>query len=351
MVPKGKSPDRKRNRVTMKTIAEEAGVTLTTVSRILNNKIDKNTYAAETRDRIISIANRLKYRPNALVLGMQTGQTGIAGVMMPVAGFYGGIIDGIHDVFVNNNTIMLLSWNNRSHNDREEKLERQIIHQMVDRRVQGIILRPSSEDFERSYFEEIWERDIPLILIDRHLSNIDTDFVGTDDIAGGRAAAEYLIGLGHRRFLFVGVGLSASTSRDREEGFRRVLSEYSTAFWKSLYYKPETFEDNLVQILRSSEAPTAIFCYSDALARKSLKCVTQAGFSVPRDLSIIGFGNESMKDGTIALTTFDQFTFLIGQSAAQMYLERINETEKNGVRTRIITPELIIRGTTAPPLR
>jgi len=345
---KGTKMSGRRDGVTMKAIADEAGVTLTTVSRILNDKDNKFKYAAETKAKVFSIADRLKYRPNALVRGMQTGRTGTAGVMVPCDGFYTGIVAGIHDVFINHDTIMLLSWNNRSINDREETLERQIIHQMVDRRVEGIILRPSSEEFEKSYFEEIWERDIPLILIDRHLAKIETDFVGSDDILGGQMAAEHLISLGHRNMLFVGVGQTTSTSRLREEGFRKVLSESPNAFCRSLIAQDETIEELFLEQIRRDDAPTAVFCYNDDIARKVAKLILNAGLSIPKDLSLIGFGNVPDRESTLPLTTFEQHPFRIGTSAANMYLERIGEKAKGDVRTDIIKPELIVRNTTAP---
>jgi LacI family transcriptional regulator len=351
MVQREQRPSGRGDNVTMKAIAEEAGVTLTTVSRILNNKDNKYKYAQKTKDRIFQIANRLKYRPNALVLGMQTGRTGTAGVMVPVEGFYSLVVAGIHAEFIDSDTIMLLSWNNRSVNNREEKLERQIIHQMVDRRVQGIILRPSSEDFELSYFEEIWERKIPLILIDRHLSNIDTDFVGTDDVLAGRTAAEYLIGLGHRNLLFAGMGTITSTSRDRENGFRSVLSETPNASGRSLVYDENTFCQDLIEIVRCTYAPTAIFCYNDDMARKGAMYLSEAGFSIPHAISIMGCGNVPVTDSQLALTTFEQHPFEIGISAARMFLERIREKEKNGVRDRVIKPNLVVRGSTGPAPR
>lgn len=336
---------RNRNKVTMKDIAEEAGVTLSTVSRVLSQKPG---YAEETREKIFGVANRLKYRPNALIRGMQTGHTGMAGVMVPASGFYSGIVDGMHQVFVNNNTIMLLSWNIRIESNREDTLERQIIHQMVDLRADGIILRPGSEEFERPYFEEIWERDIPLILVDRHLTKISTHFVGTDDQAGGRAAAEHLIALGHRSMLFVGAHQSVSTSRGREEGFRRVMSQSPNAYCRSLVYQAETIRDDLAALLGGENAPTAIFCYNDETARKIESVLRAAGISIPKDVSLIGFGNMPVYDEQLPLTTFDQHQSEIGKTAAELYLECTSAETRSSPQIRMIKPDLIIRSSTAP---
>ena len=359
-----------KDKVTMKTIAEEAGVTLTTVSRILNNKGGK--YAEETKSRIFEIAERLKYRPNALVLGMQTGKTGTAGVMIPGSSpFYSQIISGIHEEFRDHETIMLLSWNNRSLNKEDEVLERQIIHQMTDRRVEGIILRASSEKFQSSYFEEIWERDIPLILVDRDLPNVKADFVGTDDQLGGKLAAEHLLELGHKKLLFIGAGESLSPSRYREEGFYKAIKSTPHASAESINItistpkrsqdllnetfnkrKPHDLEDPqelwepLHQILKSAQAPTAIFCYSDKIAREVAKVIQEEGLSIPEDISLIGFGNIANSDSTLSLTTFEQHPVQIGILAAKIYLDRTNSRGPKEIRRELIAPELVIRNST-----
>lgn len=330
----------KKENVTMKTIAEEAGVTLTTVSRILNNKGGK--YADKTKERIFEIADRLKYRPNALVLGMQSGKTNTAGVMLPTSEwFYSQIIAGIHEVFLDHETLMMLDWNSRSINEKDDTLERRIIHQLVDRRVDGIILRPTCEEFESSYFEEIWERDIPLILVDRDMTNVKTDFVGTDGEAGGRAAAKYLISLGHRNMLFVGASDRVSTSRRREGGFRQVLSESPNACCKTIDIRDA--DEQLPGLLNEKDRPTAIFCYNDPVAKQVFPILSDLGLSVPGDISLLGFGNEPSGDCPAALSTFDQHPQLIGKTAAEIYLDRVNSETGSGIRRELIAPDLLLR--------
>jgi len=332
----------------MKTIAEEAGVTLPTVSRILNKKGGK--YAEATKEKIFEIADRLKYRPNALVHGMQSGRTNTAGVMIPVIGqFYAQIIEGIHNTFVDKGIIMLLGWGENINAPKDDTKERKIIHQLVDRRVDGVILRPSCEAFELSYFEEIWERNIPLILIDREMTNITTDFVGTDDEAGGIAAAEHLIGLGHQRILFAGSSEQVSTSRQREAGFRKVIGEYPNASRESLDIDKPDHVERLMHYLKQDNGPTAIFAYSDPSAEHIADILIKAGISIPGDISIVGFGDQPSGTCPIALTTFDQHPQIIGKTAAEIYLELITEETRSDIRRERITPDIILRASTTPP--
>ena len=337
---------RRRTKTQASFSTEEAGVTLTTVSRILNKKGGK--YADKTIKHVFEIADRLKYRPNALVLGMQTGRTNTAGVMIPTSEwFYSQIIAGIHEVFLDHEILMMLNWNSRSTSENDQSLERSIIHQLVDRRVDGIILRPTSEEFESSYFEEIWERDIPLILVDRDMTNVRTDFAGTDGEAGGKAAAEYLISLGHRNMLFIGEGEHVSTSRRREDGFRKVLSESPNACCRTI--KIADAGDQLPSLLKQADRPTAIFCYNDPVAEQVIPVLEDAGLSIPSDISLLGFGNEQSGEYAIALSTFDQHPQLIGKTAAEMYLDRVNVKTANGIRRELINPDLIVRGSCGMP--
>jgi len=332
----------------MKTIADEAGVTLTTVSRILNNKGDK--YAEATKEKIFEIAKRLKYRPNALVHGMQSGRTNTAGVMIPLMGeFYSRVIGGIHKVFAENDTIMLFGWGENISESDNDTRERQVIHQLIDRRVDGVILRPGCEAFERSYFEEIWERDIPLILVDREMSKVTTDFVGSDDRAGGRAATEYLIELGHRRLVFVGSSEKVSTSRHREAGYRDVLSESANACGSSISSDPSVMAGQLLEAIRQPDPPTAIFCYCDPVAEQVAQILMEEGLSIPGDVSLVGFGDQPSTGCPVLLTTFDQHPGLIGRTAAEMYLERIGEESRGTTHQKRLPADLIIRASSAPP--
>lgn len=329
----------------MKAIAEEAGVSLTTVSCILNKKNLK--YSTATKDRIHAIAERLKYRPNALIQGMQTGKSGMAGVMIPNnTWFYSQINSGIHDIFSRSSTLMLLNWNYKCFTDEDLELERSIIHQMIERRVEGILLRPSFEGFKKSYFEEILERNIPLILVDRELKDLRTDYVGTDDAHGGQEAAKHLLALGHRHALYIGAS-RVSTSQHREHSFHMTWEQATNLRPQTIDCEDESFHETLLHHLNLEEnRPTAVFCINDSVAGRVINLAEEAGLSVPEDLSIIGFGNERLDEVRNDLSTIEQHPVQIGQAAAKLYLDRINNQEQGSTQSILIKPDLLVRGTT-----
>lgn len=330
----------------MKAIAEEAGVSLTTVSCILNKKDLK--YSTATKDRIYAIAKRLKYRPNALIHGMQTGKSGMAGVMIPNnTWFYSQINSGIHDVFSKSSTLMLLNWNYKCFSDEDLELERSIIHQMIERRVEGILLRPSFEGFQKSYFEEILERNIPLILVDRELKDLQTDYVGSDDAHGGSEAAKHLFELGHREALYVGAN-TVSTSHHRQRGFQEKWEHATGQCPLAINCENIDFEKQLTEQFnkKKKNRPTAVFCLNDSVAGRVISIAEEVGLSIPQDLSIVGFGHECLSHVRYDLTTFEQHPMEIGQTAAKLYLDRISKSETGGPRSILIRPEIQIKGTT-----
>ena len=336
-------------KATLKAIAEEAGVSLTTVSCILNGT--GGTYAVKTKEAIFSIAERLQYRPNALALSIRTGKSNTAGVMIPSREFfYSQVIAAIHDTLLKKDTLMLLSWNDYylDQTPRDDQ-ERRIIHHLIDRRVDGIILRPSCERFDHSYFEEIWKRGIPLILVDREISNVKTDYVGTDNEAGGRAAAEHLIQLGHRTLLYAGAH-DLQSSQERESSFMRVIAQSPDARASTVIFNLEGEDETITALFqKETDRPTAVFCVNDFVAGEIISLATAAGLSIPGDVSIIGFGDQHLHSSQCgSLTTFDQHPTKIGSTAARMYLDRVNGTHDNEFIHTEIKPDLLVRGSTAP---
>ena len=254
------------------------------------------------------------------------------------------MVESLNEVLLDNGHVMLHAWNPKPVTTRDDQTEAHIIHQLVERAVDGIILRPSSEEFERSYFDEIWQRGIPLILIDREMSMFRTDFVGSDDISIGEEAARYLLELRHERLLFIGSDSRCSTSILRAQGFRNVVSETANAACVQLSSKGALHE-----MMARADRPTGIFCYAADLVPELEGSLRELSLQVPRDISVIGCGNLAKNEN---LTSFDQQETEIGRQAAKLYLERVKNRHESYQQQIIRLPaSLIVRGTTAPITR
>ena len=312
----------------MRVIAEEVGLSMMTVSRVLNGN---GKVAPATAQRIREVVERLKYRPNRLVRGMQTGRTGLVGVVMPagIGNFYGLILSGIHDYFAGRDASILLS---QVHGDQGEGAiedERKALHRLVELRVDGIILRPVKDEATPVYFEEILGRGIPMVVIDRHLPNFPCDFVGTDDVGGGEEAATRLIARGLKRLLLVTAGETVGTSRDRAAGFRNHLKSSGADVSLDILDCPD-FSPNeeliLEQLTTLGKSVDGIFAVSDNLAIGCFRALRRLNLRIPEDVALIGFGSIGTSEGyAFPFSTFDQHPELIGKTAGELLGERIDK--------------------------
>src|SRR5256885_2631763 len=200
-----KRPKRLR-RVSHQDIAREAGVSRVTVSLVLAGK---DQTSEETRKRVMEVAERLRYRPNLLVQGMQTGRSHTIGVIVPSSmHFHSQVARGIHDELVGFDFVPIQLWANPSAPVNVQaaasgssaadpkSTELSQIHRLVDRRVDGIIIWPQDVSVPDVHFQEIWQRHIPLVTVDREATT-HADHVGTDEEQGGRLVAAHLLGFKH----------------------------------------------------------------------------------------------------------------------------------------------------------
>ncbi len=339
----------KFGKVNQKEIAKELGVSQSLISKILAGK---NEASPKVKEKILKAVKDKGYRPNFLVLGMQTGQTKTIGVVVPPDDFHSGIVQGIHDYLDNAGYAMILVWNKEHVASLDSRKELEYIHRLVDRRVDGVILRPTHDDVSDLYFKEVSERGIPLVVVDRELASTHYDFVGTDDIAGGEMAAKYLLGLGHRCLAQIAGPSFVSTSKDRRIGFERAVAEFGQDAVCRTIEAPEfrNVEKEVLQLLQVNPRPTAVFGANDNTASEVYKVAVSLGIKIPEDLSVIGFG-DLVLGGYMSppLTTLRQNTYKIGEEAAKMLLGRcaggkVRTSTQGKIRLK---PELVVRGSTS----
>jgi LacI family transcriptional regulator len=329
----------------MKVIAEKAGVSIMTVSRVLSGT---GRASPETTERIKKIADEMKYRPNRLVRGMQTGRTGLVGLVLPSdLGYYKNILVGVHNYCCEQDSGVMTSLVDGNMGDAAMADERSKLHRLVDLRIDGVILRPVNDEASSAYYEELVERSIPLVVVDRRMSNYKCDFVGTDDRLGGQLAAEHMQRRKPKRVLIFSATDTVSTSRERVEGFREVFKGKRCKLVEHAFGQFTCSEEAMETVLRKELPADGIFCVGDLIAIRCLRVLERMGVSVPEDTGIVGFGNLGLPgDYGTRLTTFDQNPTEIGRQAAQLLESRI---ENRGKRTRaksiLVPPTLVDMGT------
>jgi len=337
--------------ITLGDIGREAGVSTSIVSRVLRNRKDR--IPDSTRKKVMDAAERLGYRRNLLIQGVQTGRTMNIGVIIPSTGsFYSEIVHGIHDELRGRGYCIILAWNPEDIEVPDSSLETELIHQLVDRRVDGIILRPTHAEVSNVYFSEVVDRNIPLVTVDRPLPGVHCDFSGTDDEAGGRLAARCLLEAGHRRLMHLAVKSPFAPALLRQKGFEEECAKVEGVSVSTRYIA--SYDVNLMQeisqeALAESDRPSGIFVVSDNLVGGVYRAAKAHNLKIPKDLSIVGFGNLPVGEYfDPPLSTIDQSPYEAGRVAARLVLDRIDKTD--GVYfNKLLDPVLVERSSVANP--
>lgn len=339
----------RRRRVGLKHIAAEAGVSLMSVSHALKGG---GRLSAKTRKRVLDVADRLGYRPNRLVHALRTGRSGTVGVMVNLSrSFTALLVRGIHNELASHGSLPLLHFRGVNTGTAPDPLELSHIHRLLDQRVDGIIFWPSDETVPDEYLREVWERGIPLVAVDRRLDKTRADFSGTDDVAGGRLMAEHLLALGHRRIVHVAGDLWVATFADRLRGLKAALKSRRDVELQVVECGLHDSRSRVIDLLATPHGPTAISAGSDLLAQQVYEALEHRGLRVGRDMSVIGFADLPESQWLAPkLTTIRQDFEQIGRNAARLILDRLDGGKAEAPpRTMRITPELVVRDSTAPP--
>lgn len=337
------------NMIQLKRIAQEASVSIGTVSRVLSNKAQVSD---KTRKRVLLVAEQLNYRPNRLVHALQTGKTQTIGVMInPAHEFHSHILAGIQDALAARDHLPIVV------NARKLKgqipystNELELIHRFVEQRVDGIIISPLEDATPDEALHEAWKHRLPVVCVDRRMPNTHADFVGTDDEMGGRIAAEYLLSLGHRHIAHLAGPSYASTGTLRRKGFEQVIAGQDVTY--------HVLEDPLFchgldqarQLLAVTPRPTAVFAASDLNALAMYQAAAELNLRIPHDLTVVGFADMSFAPIiTPPLTTIRQFPYQIGQRAVELMFDRMQgRFTDTQPQTICLKPELVVRASALP---
>lgn len=338
----------KNSAATLAGISERSGVSVSAVSRILAGK-KLHTFTEETIQRVRKVAAELRYRPNRLVRGIQTGQTGLVGVVIPAHGhFYSQVLAGIHDALVESDRVPVVLWSKEDATQQKGRSELEQIHALVDLRVEGIILKPVFDAASDQYFQEIIERNIPLVVVDRGLPRTNCSFVGSDDEVGMALIIDHFSSLDHNRIIYFGPDSPVSTGIHRLQAFRFFTSQNAAISVKERLtssWNP-TLEDASA-CLQLMKPPFAVAAVNDSFAWSIYHAARQLNLRIPQNVSVVGVGN--LNYGQFfepPLTSVDQFPYDIGACAVRSLLARINNPNEKPTKVQL-SPELIVRGSTA----
>ncbi len=339
----------KQKRVTIKEVAAEAGVSITTVSHVLNDVPGVRATSA-TRQRVRDAAARLGYVPNRLAQSLRTRRSntiGLIGDEIATTPFAGKLILGAQEVALERDAIVLVVSTGY-----QRDVENREIDELLRRQVDGIL-------YASMYHREValppQLAAVPTVLVNAECTTPGVPWVVPDEVAGGRDAAELLLAAGHRRLGFINNIDDIPASVGRLEGFQARLLEEGIAADDLAVVTAESdpiggYEAGR-QLLARKQRPTAVFCFNDRLAMGAYRAAAELGLRIPDDISIVGFDNqEYVADGIFpGLTTIELPHFDMGVWAAEHLFKRIEGVGVDAPSERLRGP-VIHRGSVARPV-
>jgi len=333
--------ENQNNRPTIKDVARKAGVSVATVSRIINGL---DGYSEETRTAVMKVVYELGYRRNAVAANLKIKKTHTIGVLMPRidTGFYTEILNGIEDTAHKNNYSVIICNTGNSGIRTTEYL-----NVLYERQVDGIIACSMSpkEDFDKNMLAT----HIPSILVSTLSYRCALPYVRVDDYQASYAAVSYLIKNGHKKIAMLSGPLTDPIAGlQRFNGYKQALTDNNIDINEKIIkycdFNFETGKKSMRELLKENDEFTAIFAVCDTVAVAALSVAYENNIKVPDDFSIIGYDNTKEASMCIPpLTTLAQPLSEMGEKAFNMILKKI--TTKSEVESIIMPYTIVERAT------
>ncbi|KIL35816.1 LacI family transcriptional regulator [Cohnella kolymensis] len=333
----------KGSRVTLQQVADHAGVSRATASLIVRGS---KLVADSTRKKVQESMNQLGYVYDRVAANLRSRNSSTVGLIITEIGnpFFSELLVGVHQVLDEEGYTVILGTTFES----AEKQD-QLISTMLEYRVGGAIVSPASGSAADT-LNRLRQWDIPVVLVTKEPPHANTDYVGIDNVLGGKIAAEHLIAKGHRRIAFLGGPSESSARLDRQQGYMDALQQAGIGYDESLILTSAASRQGgrevVQQILKHTNPPTAAFCYNDIVAFGVMLGLKEAGLVPGRDFAVVGYDNiEESAFTDPGLTTVMASPMLVGTNAANLLHHRITSKTVDEEPQRIILkPELVIRG-------
>jgi LacI family transcriptional regulator len=329
----------------MRDVAERAGVSVTTVSHVIN---ETRPVSDELRQRVLAAIDELGYQPNVLARSLRRGETHTIGMIVPDSAnpFFAELARGIEDTSFEHGYNLILC-------NSDGDLDKELIYAdvLTEKQVDGILFVAAGVSTD--HIRALQERRIPVVIVDREIPDVSVDQVLTDNARGGWLATRHLLELGHRCIGCITGPSDVTPSAERVTGYRQALSEGGIPVDEVLIVKGDFQYGSgyraARQILARDDPPTAIFTCNDLMAVGAISAAVEMGRQVPVNLSVVGFDDVRLASfANPPLTTIVQPKYEMGVLATTMLLERMRNHDIPP-RRRLLDTSLLIRQSTAPP--
>lgn len=327
---------------TIKDVAQYAGVSPSTVSRVIANS---PRISEDTKERVREAMRVLDYHPNAFARGLVTNTAGAIGILIPpdlqeffVNPFFAEFMSGVSAVASKEGFDTVLSTSGRSEND--------VLDSMIrGRRVDGVLLLRSR--LQDPAILRVGKEHFPAVLLGRPVDDVDISFVNNDNVRAAYEATMHLVRLGHTRVGFLGGAEDLVVTSDRLAGYQQALRESGITpdpkLMVSSFFLEQGGYLGMMRLLALSERPSAILASDDVLAFGAMRAAAELGYRLPTDLAIVGFNDIRLAElANPSLTSVRVHMQDLGKAAAELLIEQI-QFGTTSTHHKLIDTTLIVR--------
>lgn len=339
-----------RRKITLRDVADRAGVHASTVSRALSPE-KSNMVTPDVARRVTDAAQQLGYRPNPIASSLRTNRTLTIGIVIPdvTNPLFPPIIRGVEDTLAPAGYTAIIA-----NTDNDPERQHLTVERMRERRVDGLILATA---LRKDRLIETWQRDqIPLVLVNRTIDGDGIACIVNDEALGMKLVVDHMVALGHSKIAYIGGPNHLSTGHLRNRGFRHAMRQAGLVPDPGLMVLAENFSEEpgrlaCTDLIARHNEFTALIAANDLLALGCLDAFAGAGLRCPRDVSLSGYNDMPFISRlTPPLTTIRISHYHMGTRAAETMLDLAKQTDIPVQRLQL-EPQLVIRKSTAPPSR
>lgn len=329
--------------VTLNDIAQKSGVSITTVSRVLNNKHEKYRISSDTKRIVLKAAKELKYRPNELARGLRLKKTHTIGLVVPDISnpFFAYITHTIQSYVYQSGYSLIICVTNENIDTELKQIDL-----LRSKGVDGYIIMPVGQ--KSDHLQELLSYNRPLVLLDRCVEDINANAVVVDNYLGAFKATEHLIENGHRKIAIIQGLPGTYTNNARLQGYMDALGSHGIPISEKYIVGNDFRKENgyieTKLLLNLGDRPTAIFTTSDLITLGAMQAIYEEKCSIPEDISLVAFDDIDFAPYLISpLTVVRQPKELMGEIAVKLLIEDIKLKSKKEKKRIVLTPELVVR--------
>jgi len=327
---------------TLKDIAKALNISTATVSRALADRWDVN---CETKKLVLEEAKRQNYRPNPIATRLQNKRSKTIGLVVPefTSAFFPKVIAGIQKVVDEAGFQLLITQSQESLEVEERNLKL-----LEGNMVEGVLISITREGENAEHYQKLIDSGIPIVFFNRVSSQVDAPRVIIDDYKLAFFATEHLIYNGFKKIYHFEGPINLSVSKERKRGFVDAMKKHKREVSDKIIHTAGVLSEKgymaMQNLITKNDLPDAIFCFNDPCALGALKALKEAGLKCPEDVALVGFSETEIAQLVDPpLTSIEQPTFEIGETAARLLLEQLNEEETIPFRTVKLTAKMNVR--------